>query len=267
MPGWFFRAADDRAPLIVATSGYDMGMLEMYLAFAASAVRHGYHCAVYDGPGQGRMLVEQQVVMRGDWEHVVAPVLDEVLRRPDVDPDRVVLAGLSLGGYFALRAAADEPRLAACIADPGLYGIREGLLARLRMFQVPDDVVAAFPDIPDEVLGPMEQFIRRRPVPALDDVAAGLLGPRRRQRGGLHPRHRRLHRRRPPRPDHVSHLVAAAESDPLSSSAPQVVAELTNAPVEFARFTAAEGAGEHCEWLNRARFDQRAFDWLDAQLA
>ena len=267
MPGWFFPAGDERAPLLIALSGYDMGMQELFLAIAASAVRHGYHCAVFDGPGQGRMLVEQQVVMRGDWDQVVPPVLDEVLRRPDVDPGRVVLAGLSLGGYFALRAATGDPRLAACIVDPGLYGIREGMLARLRMFQVPDDVIAAFPDIPDEALAPMEKFIdadrfqhwtmkqRGYWVHGVDSIAGYIQATADFSVAG------RLDRITCPT------MVAAAESDVLSSSAPQVVAELTSAPVELARFTAAEGAGDHCEWLNRPRFDQRAFDWLDAQLA
>ena len=36
---------------------------------------------------------------------------------------RIALYGLSLGGYLALRAASSEPRLAACIADPGLRAV------------------------------------------------------------------------------------------------------------------------------------------------
>ena len=41
--------------------------------------------------------------------------------RPDVDASRIALEGLSLGGYLAPRAAAFEPRLAACIANGGVY--------------------------------------------------------------------------------------------------------------------------------------------------
>jgi len=44
--------------------------------------------------------------------------------RADVDPTRIAVSGWSLGGYLALRAASGEHRLAACIADPGLFGIQ-----------------------------------------------------------------------------------------------------------------------------------------------
>ena len=65
---------------------------------------------------------------------------------------------------------------------------------------------------------------------------------------------------------HCSTLVTAAEADPLSASAARVVEEISGAHAEIAHFTDAEGAGDHCEWRNRSRFDQVAFDWLDARL-
>jgi alpha-beta hydrolase superfamily lysophospholipase len=267
MPGWFFAAGERRAPTIVATNGYDMTMPELFLGVARSALRRGYHCVVFDGPGQGRMLVEQQVTMRPDWEQVVTPVLDAVLARPDVDPARVALAGWSLGGYLALRAASGEPRFAACIADPGLFGIRESMLARLRAMQVPESVIAAYPDLPADVLEPMEQMaatdrifhwsMARRGywVHGVDSVADYVRATADFSLAG------RLGNVRFPT------LVTQADADPLSATADLVVAGLTSCPVELVSFTAAEGAGDHCEWLDRSRFDQRAFDWLDEQLA
>ena len=93
------------------------------------------------------MLVEQRVPLRADWEAVVGPVLDTLLVRGDVDRDRVTLMGRSLGGYLALRAATAEHRIAACIADPG-HGIREGMVTRLELLQIPESVLTNFPDIP-----------------------------------------------------------------------------------------------------------------------
>jgi pimeloyl-ACP methyl ester carboxylesterase len=268
IPGWFFAAPGATlAPLLVATNGYDMGMPELYLGVAASALRRGYHCVVFDGPGQGRVLVEQGVPMRGDWEQVVTPVLDEVMDRPEVDTDRVALMGWSLGGYLALRAATAEPRLAACIADPGLYGIRESMIARLQALQVPDAVIAGLPELPADVLTAMEQFIgadrfqrwtiaqRGFWVHGVDSFAGYVRAAYDFSLAG-----------------HIDRitcptLVTAADADPLSSTAEQVVADLISSDAELARFTADEGAGDHCEWRNRARFDQRAFDWLDEQFA
>ncbi|WP_338460771.1 alpha/beta hydrolase family protein [Synechococcus elongatus] len=39
-------------------------------------------------------------------ESVVRPVVDYVLTRPEVDPERLAIAGWSFGGYLALRGRA-----------------------------------------------------------------------------------------------------------------------------------------------------------------
>ena len=97
-----------------------------YCASAVAASQRGYHCLMFDGPGQGAMLIEHGVHLRPDWETVVAAVVDFALTLPRVDPARIALNGWSLGGYLAPRAASGEHRLAACIADPGLWGLVDG---------------------------------------------------------------------------------------------------------------------------------------------
>lgn len=266
IPGWFFSAGEGIRPLLVATNGYDAGMPELFLGCAAPALRRGYHAVIFDGPGQGQMLVEQQVPIRADWENVVGPVLDHVLARADVDVARVALIGWSLGGYLALRAASAEPRLAACIADPGLYGIPEGFQARMREAGISEEVIARYPDLPPTVLTGLEQLVdssrtlrwvvRQRGcwVHGTDSLAGYLRATAPFTLAGRLPGVR------------CPTLVLAAESDPLSASAPRVVAELTGTEATFVQFTDREGAGDHCEWRNRQRFDQVAFDWLDRTL-
>jgi dipeptidyl aminopeptidase/acylaminoacyl peptidase len=51
----------------------------------------------------------------------VKSVLDWVDRRADLDASRIGLWGVSLGGYYAPRAAAFEKRVRACIALSGPY--------------------------------------------------------------------------------------------------------------------------------------------------
>ena len=60
-------------------------------------------------------------------------------------------------------------------------------------------------------------------------------------------------------------LLTAAENDPLSALAPDFTARLGERGL-LMRFTAAEGAGDHCELLNRPLANQRMLDWLDATL-
>ena len=71
------------------------------------------------------MLFERAVPFRHDWEHVITPVVDFLVGRPDVDPQQIALYGISQAGYWVPRALAFEHRIAAAIADPGVYDVFE----------------------------------------------------------------------------------------------------------------------------------------------
>src|SRR5947208_3925776 len=94
-------------------------------------VARGYHCLLFDGPGQGRALIEQRLPMRPDWEKVVTPVVDVAVKLPGVDPEKIILAGWSFGGFLVVRAAAFDPRATAVIADPGQWDQRDRKSTRL----------------------------------------------------------------------------------------------------------------------------------------
>jgi dipeptidyl aminopeptidase/acylaminoacyl peptidase len=47
--------------------------------------------------------------------------VDWAEQQPQIDPDRIAIWGVSLGGYYAPRAAAFEKRLKACIALAGPF--------------------------------------------------------------------------------------------------------------------------------------------------
>src|SRR5262249_52089754 len=55
LPAYFYRTDESGRPrpLVIATNGYDSTVHEMYFAHAVAAVRRGYHCLTFDGPGQG----------------------------------------------------------------------------------------------------------------------------------------------------------------------------------------------------------------------
>ncbi len=74
---------------------------------------------VFDGPGQGEG--EYDFPIRGDYEVAVKAVVDFIETRRDLDASRIGLWGVSLGGYYAPRAAAFERRVKACIALAGPY--------------------------------------------------------------------------------------------------------------------------------------------------
>src|SRR5918911_5556151 len=163
LPGYFCKVDDtDRPrPTLVCTNGYDSTINEMYVAFAG-ALRRGYNLLLFDGPGQGRPLIEQGLVMRPDWENVVRPVVDYALTRPKGDPKRLALIGWSFGGYLAPRAASGEHRLAACLADPGLWDLLEA--AKARFSALPKDVLERLPNVDPEMLEPIVEHIQATPA-------------------------------------------------------------------------------------------------------
>ncbi len=113
LPGCFCQAANVQGPTrtLIATNGYDSTVHESYFAFAVAASRRGYHCLLFDGPGQGSALIEQGLRMRPDCENVVRPVVGYALSRP-----RSILSGLR----WPAGVSAAISRCAARAASPGL---------------------------------------------------------------------------------------------------------------------------------------------------
>jgi pimeloyl-ACP methyl ester carboxylesterase len=125
LPGYLLKPDNQpvRRPTIILNNGEDGQNVEQYAMGGRDALDRGYNALLFYGPGQGGMLFERKVPFRYDWENVVTPVVDYLRSRPEVDPDRIVLAGSSLGGELVIRAAAFEHRLAAVVSDPGMLSL------------------------------------------------------------------------------------------------------------------------------------------------
>jgi pimeloyl-ACP methyl ester carboxylesterase len=124
LPGYFHRVdrSDRKRPLLMIHSGFDGGSAqEVHDNGARAAVERGYNVLAFDGPGHFGPLHREGLHFRPDWEKVVTPVVDFGLTLPGVDPNRIALMGISFGGELAPRAAAFEKRIAALIANDGVY--------------------------------------------------------------------------------------------------------------------------------------------------
>ena len=101
LPGYFYKVDDSGKPrpTVIFHGGYDSSLEELFFFGGAAAVRRGYNCLTFDGPGQGMPVREQKLFFRHDWEKVVTPVVDYALTRPEIDGDSLALIGMSLGGY------------------------------------------------------------------------------------------------------------------------------------------------------------------------
>ena len=123
LPGILMRPdlSDEPRPIFILNGGYDSIKEEVAYSVGASALELGASVLAFDGPGQGQALREQRLFFRHDWENVITPVIDYALAQPFVNKDKLVILGLSMGGYLVARAAAFEHRAAAIVLNDGIY--------------------------------------------------------------------------------------------------------------------------------------------------
>ena len=131
LPGYFCAADKTRRPLIISVGGYDSTAEESFFWNGAAALARGYHALIFDGPGQGQLLIERNIHFRPDWEKVISAVIELAISRDDVDVSKIVLIGESWGGYLAPRGAAYDRRVALCVLDPAQIGLFRVMLSRL----------------------------------------------------------------------------------------------------------------------------------------
>jgi 2,6-dihydroxypseudooxynicotine hydrolase len=106
------------APLVILIPGLDSTKEEFHI-WESVFLGRGMATASLDGPGQGESGFALSI--RADYEVAVAALLDVLATRDGLDMDRVGAAGVSLGGYYVVRAAAFEPRLKAVAGVSGPY--------------------------------------------------------------------------------------------------------------------------------------------------
>jgi len=132
LPGYLVTPDNTKRkrPLLLIQTGLDGAAEDLYFILAAHAVKRGYACLIYEGPGQGEMIVKQGLPFRYDWEKVVTPVVDFALTLPETDPKRMAIIGYSMGGYLVPRALAFEKRIAWGIADGGVVSPFDGVMTK-----------------------------------------------------------------------------------------------------------------------------------------
>ena len=103
---------------IILHGGYDSFIEEFYSMMRYFAVS-GFRVIGFDGPGQGAARRKAGLPLDYHWEKPVGAVLDHL------GLDDVTLIGLSMGGYFSLRAAAFESRVKRVIASGHAFDYRK----------------------------------------------------------------------------------------------------------------------------------------------
>lgn len=115
MPALFTRAPGPGPhPVVVYCNGLDSCKELLYWSRLPEALaRRGISTLSVDQPGSGEALRLQDLPVDPHSEHWASKAVDWLETQSDVDPKRIGMTGISLGGHFAPRAVAYEPRFAS----------------------------------------------------------------------------------------------------------------------------------------------------------
>jgi dienelactone hydrolase len=269
LPGYFHSPDTSGRPrkTLLINNGFDGSAEEMHWGPARAAADRGYNVLVVDGPGQFGPVHRAGLHFRPDWEKVATPMVDFALKRADVDPRKIALHGVSFGGYLAPRAAAFEHRLAACIADDGVYDYGASQLSGIPAQNRPQVLAALSAPSAPQIDARLEREMK------IDTTARWAFTHGMYVMGVKTPRAylaatQTYHMR-----DGIAEqincptLVCEAEKDLFFSGQAQQLYDHLTCPKTMIKFTDAEGAGAHCEvGASRLAF-ARMYDWLDEILA
>lgn len=114
LPAWTLPSSGEARGTVLFFGGFD-SLIEEFFCIWERLAAAGWHVVAFEGPGQGGALVEHGLTFDHDFEGPVGAVLDHFRL------DGVTLVGLSMGGYWAIRAAGREPRVARVVAWPPVY--------------------------------------------------------------------------------------------------------------------------------------------------
>ena len=263
LPGYFFcpDASGTRRPTIIFNTGFDGTAEELYFIHVTEALKRGYNALVFEGPGQGSVIREQRIPFRYDWENVITPVVDYLVSRPDVVPEKIVIDGLSMGGYLAPRAAAYEHRLAACVANGGVF----------------EADFTKRPEYTEEVLDmlyqhPVEFDAEMRSAAEQNTSYKWALEHGMYVFGAKTPHEWLIKSTQFTMKDCADKItcpvfVIDAENEQAFRGKAQILFDALKCKKTWMYFTKEEGAEEHCQVGAGLLSSQRIFDWIDETLA
>lgn len=253
---------DRPRPLLILHTGFD-GTAEEVCLNAMGAQQRGFHCLVFDGPGQGAAIRLEGLTFTPEWEKPVRSALSFARTHfgDSVDWNKVALNGISFGGFLCARAAAFIPEITALIPNGGIYSFFDTVLS----FMGPEalEAVEKYPKEFDEgaieymkkdltarwffengmwtfgAATPSELILAIKPY-TLEGIIDQIRCPV---------------------------LVIDAEDDQFMGNQPQVVYEKLSAPKELMKFSMEFGAGLHCQIGAYGISSERIFNWLANKLS
>jgi dienelactone hydrolase len=90
-------------------------------------IKRGMNVLCVDGPGQGMSNLRKIRVTADNHERATGACIDWLTKRPEVDPQRIGVMGISMGSYWSNRLAARDPRVKAIASSAANYGTKKAI--------------------------------------------------------------------------------------------------------------------------------------------
>jgi dienelactone hydrolase len=133
LPAWFHLPPGykgGRIPAVVIIPGMDGYKERSVPLYGDPWLNRGVAVLVVEGPGQYETPLLGIPVSMPAWSAAGPAMMDWLLQRPEIDPQRIGITGRSFGSLFSTIAIANEPRFRACAViavclEPGCHTIFE----------------------------------------------------------------------------------------------------------------------------------------------
>ncbi|MHB1159904.1 MAG: alpha/beta hydrolase family protein [Chloroflexota bacterium] len=129
LPAIFYGAPQQRepGPTIFFCNGMDVVKELFPDPLSNPFVARGMNVLVVDGPGQGASNLRKIRVTPDSWQRSAKVVLDYLVSRPEVNPEKVGAVGFSMGSYWQMSFAARDRRVKAVATGAACYGAKRGI--------------------------------------------------------------------------------------------------------------------------------------------
>ena len=119
--------AGEKVPCVLYIPGMD-GVKEDNPIYGDPFLERGIAVLSIDGPGQGETRAGGVKCTASNYADAGKLACDYLVKRPEIDANRLAIMGSSMGSYWGPRVAAVEPRFKACAVsgfcvEPGQYTI------------------------------------------------------------------------------------------------------------------------------------------------
>lgn len=252
LPGYFRKASHDGNPrrTLIMIGGAETFAEDLVFYIAPQAFARGYNFLTVDLPGQGLLPLEGRF-FRPAMDQPIRAVINYALGRPEVDPQSLVLYGISSGGGFVPQAAMHDLRIKAIVMNNCVVDAEAGV-AKMAVATADEAVLRTWSSFRRQTNQAIAwRFgVDQNHLPDLVTANRGFAFD----------------------PAKVSvpalDLVAYGESlNPEIQRQTRLCIEGLSHPSKRLVITSAEeGAANHCLMENRELMSQEVFDWLETIL-